>query len=451
MAHTTQFRTLTLGLNATLALLATFSIREAHACSQPPAGITVAIQDATPQGQLMLPSNGTVILKSDCYRACGDPDTELDIRLTNEEGATLSGSVIQSTIVSGSGWLVWKPDQTLTPGTTYDLSVTNEFLGEDYYAQDSEELSTVHFELIAGEAAATDVPMREPELNDKWAYLTFDGEQSCCQNGVENSCGGFECSLIATSVKTEVGVYFNVPLEENEFSQFAFAARVTGEDGDEAVIHWDPRSDLNLRYDKGEEYCYEILSLHLATNKQSVLASGCTDNDDIEFPEEDGAIEENNSQAFISCTVPPDGGEDLWCENFRAPIEAGDCSGPGYNLASCEAALATCPTIKDPIDDGAGGEGGDGDDTETGDTDPDIDTGSDPDKEPVKPGATNNDDAHDNAADGREKHHRGCSVAKLTPGGAKAPWIWLLLASSLIGLRRLRATNRASSAHRPVC
>lgn len=281
-----------------------------------------------------VPANGTVVFKADCLGECEMSMGSMDVEVVDPTGTAVPGELVPGDAMEdatgkASVWFTWKPETALTEGVEYSV-VTQSGVRPLFHRGTT---------FVAVEPSPETRAAHEVLTLSKAVRLEWEGRSHCCEESDPAATDvSAQCSHIATSAKERIDVYLYSRTQPNQHSQFAYYARTV--DGPSEKV-WSPVPEWILSYPVGEAYCYEIYSLHLATGTEALMASGCEDNELIEFPYVPASVETHNAGAFENCIVPPRGQKERWCKTFQEAIVDGSCE--GFPAAPCAAALQECP------------------------------------------------------------------------------------------------------------
>lgn len=180
--------------------------------------------------------------------------------------------------------------------------------------------------------------------------------------------------------------------------------------------------------EEAEGYCFGVEALDIATSTVHSYpdVTFCVVHGSLESlaEREAGLLDEDVYRT--SCTIPPSGYEELWCESNADCIEIWRTP-ENVDSNACQTYFDMCPDAMRP-DAGASGAGGSGGTGEGGEG------GADPDAGVVDPGAAGaGDEGHDDIGGSS-----GCSITR----ASSAPQLSALSPAMLIALAALRARRR---------
>jgi MYXO-CTERM domain-containing protein len=137
------------------------------------------------------------------------------------------------------------------------------------------------------------------------------GEEVCCTGPVD-SCGGVPCFSPEVDRRTSVAVGWNVP-DSIEHYQYAF--RIGRETIDPAAPWSWNGGDTWFEFDPAEDSaCYVLELKRLTDGSLQSLASRCVEQPASFTPGRHPRAGEDVAAVLQSCTEPPDGHEEAWCD-----------------------------------------------------------------------------------------------------------------------------------------
>ncbi|HET9960499.1 MAG TPA: hypothetical protein VFQ61_38780 [Polyangiaceae bacterium] len=290
----------------------------AAACSAPPTRDTLFFEVPS-----SVPVDGVVLIRTSCDTTC---PTDPIFEVSDASGNVVTGNVVQTLLVQGDTWLVWKSQTNLAEGESYSVALL-----------DTEELEYEAAQHIFQAVTLPTTPSSSWHVTDIAARAVLEGETVCCKEGERDSCNELPCYLVPSSVHGVVNALLETP-ERADGSQYLY--RVQPQDGE----RWMVGNHLFASFALAEKYCYEIEALDLATGAVQTVAQDCISGAEVTAPDLELALGNAQVDLFRQCTVPPAGYEDVWCRTYAQPRRYHDCA-EQYPLEACEAALNACPSL----------------------------------------------------------------------------------------------------------
>lgn len=292
----------------------------ARACDPPPSGAWVGEASQT------VPADGVVLLRIYCYDCASEISVNLTV--TDPDGQPVPGSVLQSELNLGNGWVAWQPDEDFEEGARYFL----EFDGADDLNQVGQ----------AGFVASAPLEGSGPDVElavDGYASHHLIGERVCCEDADRDSCGQLPCFTDVEEVVERVVVRIQwYDSEDSTPLQFAYRGRFFNDDQDEWT-EWTPDWLAGSAFELADEYCWELYARALVGGDEVLVGNGCVSHEQLDiYPIEQRIADEE--RYIQQCTVPPKGYEEQWCESFETQLATRNCD--GVNTSGCQAALAAC-------------------------------------------------------------------------------------------------------------
>jgi MYXO-CTERM domain-containing protein len=296
------------------------AVRQAAACSPPPAGWF-------PGGIAPAPANGVLLLHYVCVTSCETLPNVGSLVLKSAAGEVVPGSVVFSQARATDLDIAFLPE----PG-----AVT---AGGSYTAE------------LEGVSTTTGILMGPPvtwndALSPSAEVFEVDypaGEVQCCTDPVD-TCGNFPCFREQVERRTAVTVGW---YDDASIEQYQYVFRLGRDVIDPAAPWlWDS-GDARFELEPGEVTgCYSLELKRLADDSVQTFASRCVEQPATFTPGLHTIPDEDVEGVLQACNEPPDGYEQAWCD-AREPLCELSPDEPW-----CADLAARCAMS------GAGGEGG---------------------------------------------------------------------------------------------